>query len=103
LDGLEEGAGGGGQVAGEALLAVAVEDGQEQAPGVQVDAGIESGVGGVKKRGKASGSGWCEGRRLGASSIFAGESLQEYPDVAADRGRHSGLPRGSGLSGGTGG
>jgi len=34
---------------------------------------------------KASESGWCEGRRLGASSIFAGESLHEYPTAEADR------------------
>ena len=44
LHGAEEGLGGGGQVAGEALLAVAVEDAEEQAPGVQVDAGVESGA-----------------------------------------------------------
>src|SRR6266508_66717 len=34
---------------------------------------------------KASGTGWCAGRRLGASSIFAGESLHEYPTDAVDR------------------
>src|SRR4051812_27994082 len=34
---------------------------------------------------RASGRGWCEGRRLGAPSIFAGESLHEYPGAAADR------------------
>ena len=33
---------------------------------------------------KASGSG-CEGRRLGAPPIFAGESLHEYPNATADR------------------
>jgi hypothetical protein len=45
-DGLEEGGGGGGQVARESFLAVAVEDAEEQGPGVQVDAGVESGAGG---------------------------------------------------------
>src|SRR5262249_43174113 len=44
LDSFEEGAGGGGQVAGEALPSVAVEDVQEQGPGVEIDAGVESGV-----------------------------------------------------------
>ena len=36
--------GGGGQVAAEAGLAVAVEDDEEQGPGVQVDASVESGL-----------------------------------------------------------
>jgi hypothetical protein len=44
-DGLEEGSGGGGQVAGEDDLAVAVEDDEEEGPGVQIDAGVESGAG----------------------------------------------------------
>jgi hypothetical protein len=43
-DGAEEGLGGGRQVAAEAVLAVAVEDDQVQGPGVQVDAGVESGA-----------------------------------------------------------
>jgi hypothetical protein len=47
--GFEEGGGWGGQVAGVALLAVAVEDGEEEGSGVQVHAGIESGVGGGKE------------------------------------------------------
>ena len=33
---------------------------------------------------KASGWGWCDGRRLGASSIIAAESLHEYPGVGKD-------------------
>ena len=45
-DGFEEGVRVGGQVAAEGDLAVAVEDAQEQGPGVQIDAGVESGVGG---------------------------------------------------------
>jgi hypothetical protein len=36
---------------------------------------------------KASDEGWSDGRRLGAISIFADESLHEYPDAAADRPR----------------
>jgi hypothetical protein len=44
-DDAAEGRGCGGQVAGEALLAVAVEDAEEQRPGVQVPAGLASGVG----------------------------------------------------------
>jgi len=44
--GLAEGGRGDGQVAGEALPAVAVEDAEEQGTGVKIDAGIESGVGG---------------------------------------------------------
>src|SRR5207247_2554276 len=46
LDGAEEGFGLGGEVAGEAGLPVVVEDDEEEGPGVQVDAGIKSGVGG---------------------------------------------------------
>src|SRR5262245_31617613 len=34
---------------------------------------------------KASGSGWCDGRRLGAPSIIADESLPEYPAAAPAR------------------
>ncbi len=45
-DGFEEGFGGGGQVAAEAGLSVAVEDDEEEGPGVQVHAGVESDVGG---------------------------------------------------------
>ena len=45
-DGSEEGFGGGGQVAAKTGLAVAVEDDEEEGPGVQVDAGVESDVGG---------------------------------------------------------
>lgn len=41
----EEGGGCGGEVAGEAFGAVAVEDAEEQGPGVEIDAGVESGVG----------------------------------------------------------
>lgn len=49
LDGFEEGWWGGGQVACEAFLSVAVEDAQEEGPGVQVNTGVESGVGGGLK------------------------------------------------------
>jgi hypothetical protein len=45
-DGAEEGVGIGGQVACEANLAVAVDDDEEQSPGVEISTGIESGVGG---------------------------------------------------------
>jgi hypothetical protein len=64
-DGFEEGGGGGRQVAGEALLAVAVEDAEEQGPGVEIDAGVESGRGrGLEaaheglRFGVAKGGGW---------------------------------------------
>jgi hypothetical protein len=40
---------------------------------------------------KASGIGWCDGRRLGAPSIVAGESLHEYPNAAADGRRRIGF------------
>ena len=45
-DRFEEGFGGGGEVAAEAGLSVAVEDDEEEGPGVQVHAGVESDVGG---------------------------------------------------------
>jgi hypothetical protein len=64
-DGLEERLGSGGEVAGVALLAVAVEDGEDQRSGVEIDAGIESGVGGRQEEtpeglrfGGATGGGW---------------------------------------------
>src|SRR6516162_8413856 len=44
-DGAEEGVGVGGQVPGEPDLAVVVEDDDEEGPGVQVDAGVESDAG----------------------------------------------------------
>jgi hypothetical protein len=46
LDGAEEGFGLSGQIAGVARLSVVVEDDEEEGPGVQIDAGVESGVGG---------------------------------------------------------
>jgi hypothetical protein len=46
LDGFEERLRGGGQVQTEAVLAVAVEDDEEQRPGLEIDAGIGSAVGG---------------------------------------------------------
>src|SRR5262245_47097834 len=46
LHGAQEGLGLGGQVAGEARLPLVVEDDEEEGPGVQVDAGVESGAGG---------------------------------------------------------
>jgi hypothetical protein len=45
VDGLEEGCRCGGEVAGAALLSVAVEDAEEQGPGVEIDAGVGSGLG----------------------------------------------------------
>src|SRR5262249_38929577 len=51
---------------------------------------------------KASGSGWCEGRRLGGSSTIAEESVHEYPTAEAARGRHPGFPRSTVLAGGPG-
>ena len=45
-DGSEEGFGGGGQVAAEAGLAVAVKDDEEEGPGVQDHTSVESDVGG---------------------------------------------------------
>src|SRR5579872_6037900 len=44
-DGLEEGTRSGGQVASEDDLTVAVEDDEEEGPGVQIDASVESGGG----------------------------------------------------------
>jgi hypothetical protein len=46
LDGAEEGFGLGGEVACEACLPFVVEDDEEEGSGVQIDAGVESGVGG---------------------------------------------------------
>jgi hypothetical protein len=57
LHGFQERGRGGGQVAGEALLAVAVEDGEEQGPGVQIDAGVESGIGGGLEAAQGEGLG----------------------------------------------
>src|SRR5262249_46161485 len=73
--------------------AVAVQDAEEQGPGVQVDAAVESRVAGWLEAAHGEGLrwGWCDGRRLGASSIIAGESLHEYPAVAPDRGGISGF------------
>jgi hypothetical protein len=45
-DGLAEGLGCSGEVAGVACLSGVVEDDQEQGSGMEIDAGIESGVGG---------------------------------------------------------
>ena len=64
LRGAEERLGSRRQVASEAGLAVAVEDDQVQGPGVEIDAGIESGVGG-----------WREGTH--------GAGLQEVREEAA--------------------
>ena len=44
-NGAEKGVGVGGQVFGEPDLAVVVEDNDEEGPGVQVDAGVESSAG----------------------------------------------------------
>src|SRR5262249_32594555 len=89
LHSAEEGVGLGGQVFGEAGLSVVVKDDEEEGPGVQVDAGIKSGVGGGLEGTHGEGLRvevrW---RRLGAISIFAHESLHEYPTTAADRGCH---------------
>ena len=43
---LQEGFGGGGEVAAESGLSVVVEDDEEQGPGVEIDAGVESDIGG---------------------------------------------------------
>src|SRR5262249_57214678 len=48
-DGAQEGLGLGGEVAGEDDSAGAVEDDEEEGPGVQIDAGVESGGGGRRK------------------------------------------------------
>ena len=48
-DGAEEGVGVGGQVPGEDDAAIAVEDDDEQGPGVEIDAGVESGAGGWRE------------------------------------------------------
>jgi hypothetical protein len=44
-DGAKKGVGVGGQVVGEAGLSEVVEDDEEDGPGVEIDAGIESGLG----------------------------------------------------------
>jgi hypothetical protein len=44
-DGFAEGLGCGREVTCVACLSVVVEDGEEEGPGVEIDAGIESGVG----------------------------------------------------------
>ncbi len=43
-DGCAEGFGGGGEIACEACLSLVVEDDEEECSGVEIDAGIESGV-----------------------------------------------------------
>jgi hypothetical protein len=86
-DGAQEGLGLSGEVAAEAGLAVGVEDDQVQGPGVQVNAGVKSGVG--RRLERTHGEGLqveVRWRRLGALSIFAYESLHEYPGAAPDRG-----------------
>src|SRR5262245_1588910 len=44
-DGMKEGFGSGGKIAGEANESIAVENDDEQVPGVQIDASIELGRG----------------------------------------------------------
>jgi hypothetical protein len=58
LDGLEEEFGGGAEVAAEALLSVAVEDDEEQGPGVEIDAGVESDIGGRLEETHEKASSW---------------------------------------------
>jgi hypothetical protein len=60
LHGFEEGLRSGGQVACVAFLAIAVEDAEEEGPGVEIDAGIESGVVGGQEAAHGEGL-WLEG------------------------------------------
>ena len=91
LHGSEEGLGGGGQVAGEAFLAVAVEDEEEEGPGVQIDAGVESGIGGRLEEahgrppvgGDARGGGWVPPPSSQARAFMSIQALQ--PTGAAFR------------------
>jgi hypothetical protein len=46
LDGVEEGFGGGAEVAAEAGLSVVIEDDEEEGPGVEIDSSVESDLGG---------------------------------------------------------
>jgi hypothetical protein len=85
LHGLEEGRRGGGQVAGVAFLAVAVQDAEEEGPGVQVDAGVESGVRrGLEaaqeglRFGGATGGGWVPPPSSQARAFM---SIQSYSNA----------------------
>src|SRR5262249_11800051 len=82
-DGAEEGFGSGRQVAGEAHLAVGIEDDEEPGPGVPVDAGVESGVGGrlegthgegLQER-EARGGGWVPSPSLQMRAFMSIQSL----------------------------
>jgi hypothetical protein len=84
-DGAEEGVGVGGQVASEADLAIAIEDDEEQGPGMGIDAGIESGAG---SRGEGThGEGLLLVGSAKCRTHDRKESLHEYPGAATDQAR----------------
>jgi hypothetical protein len=65
-DGAEEGVGVGGQIFGENDLAVVAEDDEEEGPGVQIDAGVESGAGARAEGTPGEGLLGCWARRRAA-------------------------------------
>jgi hypothetical protein len=82
-DGAEEGVGVGGKVLGEDDAALVVEDDDEDGPGVQIDAGIESGGRGRSEGAHRESLLGCWVRRRAASHDRR-ESLPEYPSAATD-------------------
>src|SRR5262249_36545909 len=97
--GAEEGSGSGGEGGGGNKPAAAGggergegAGGGGGAPGEKGGGGGGAGAGGVKVRMVKASSQSVVRRRLGATSIIAGESLHEYPHAAADRGRVASFP-----------
>src|SRR5262249_17046276 len=90
LDGLEEGVGRGGDGVVEDGGAVGVEDAEGEGPGVEVDAAVESVLLVVEPHHGLRGMGdW-----LLVTPVYPlRRGHDEYPAVAADAGRHPGLPR----------
>jgi hypothetical protein len=78
-DGTEERLGSGGQVACADDPAVAVEDDEEQGPGVQIDAGIESGFGGWREGTHGEDLLWL----LGAGTCRAHDRRKAFMSIQA--------------------
>src|SRR5262249_53579961 len=75
-DGLEEVVRPGGDLTVEGDVAVGIEDAQSQGPGMEIDAAVESVLGGVEAHGEASAV-WV--RRPEPASWLAGASCPKIP------------------------
>jgi hypothetical protein len=81
-NGVEEGFGGDAEVTAEEGLSVVVEDDEEEGPGVQIDSGVESDVGGrlEETHGKASGKGDAKG---GGKSPLPSSQARAFMSIQA--------------------